>query len=328
MAQELQESADEMSDEENQAAAEAIQRSAQDLVDLSRAGEQALSQAGADDERAERQEDLKEGASRVIEDLIETGKDTPYLSPEATQQLGRAINALEQSRDAFAQGNPGRGKQAGESAGEALDRAVLSLRESAAACQKPGSKPGGKQGGQSSRDKMQGLAGQQGEINGETQRLAERLAQQQRLAAGDQETLERLAAEQRAIRQGLEEALQNAKPEDRLLGRLEPTKEEMKQVEESLRKGDVDPETMARQEKILSRMLDAQRSLNRRDFDEKRESRTGLDVPRTAPADLRAGLLEREQRARYDLLRARAEKYPGEYRALVEAYLRRLGASE
>ncbi len=328
MAQQLQESAEGMSNEENEAAAAAIKRSAQDLVDLSRAGEQSLSQAGGDDERAERQEDLKEGASRVVEDLIETGKDTPYLSPEATQQLGKAINALEQSRDAFAQGNPGRGKQAGESAGEALDRAVLSLRESAAACNKPGSKPGSGKDGKSAREKMQGLAGQQGEMNGQTQRLAERLAQQQRLAAGDQATMERLAAEQRAIRQGLEEAMQSAKPEDNLLGRLEPTKDDMKQVEESLRKGELDPGTMARQEKILSRMLDAQRSLNRRDFDEKRESRTGLTVPRTAPADLRAGLLEREQRARYDLLRARAEKYPGEYRTLVEAYLRRLGASE
>ena len=316
-----------MSNEENAAAAEAIRRSAQDLVDLSRAGEQALAEDGADGERAERQEDLKEGAARVIEDLLETGKDTPYLSPEATQQLGRAINALEQSRDAFTQGNQGRGRQAGEQAGEALDRAVLSLRESAAACQKPGSKPGG-QGGQSMREKMQGLAGQQGEVNGETQRLAERMAQQQRLATGDQATMDRLAAEQRAIRQGLEEALQHAKPDEHLLGRLDPTKEEMKQVEESLRRGELDPETTARQEKILSRMLDAQRSLNRRDFDEQRESQTGRVIPRPPPADLRAGLLEREQRARYDLLRARAEKYPGEYRVLVEAYLRRLGANE
>lgn len=328
MAKQLEETAEQMSDEENSAAAEAMQRSAQDLVDLSQAGEQALAQGGTDGERAERQEDLKEGASRVIEDLIETGKDTPYLSPEATQQLGRAIQQLQQSRDAFAQGNPGRGKQAGEQAGEALDRAVLSLRESAAACQKPGSKPGGQQGQQSSREKMQGLAGQQGEVNGETQKLAERLAQQQRLAQGDQETMQRLAGEQRAIRQGLEEAMRNAKPEDGLLGRLEPTQEEMKQVEESLRRGQLDEDTMAQQEKILSRMLDAQRSLNRRDFDERRESETGRTVPREAPTDLRASLLEKEQRARYDLLRARAEKYPGEYRSLVESYLRRLGANE
>jgi hypothetical protein len=140
--------------------------------------------------------------------------------------------------------------------------------------------------------------------------------------------MERLAAEQQAIREGLEQALENAKPEDRLLGRLEATKDEMKQVEEQLRRGDLDGDTVARQEKILSRMLDAQRSLNRRDFDDDRESRSGRDLARTAPTDLRAALLEREARARYDLLRAQAEKYPGEYRALVESYLRRLGTSE
>jgi hypothetical protein len=327
MAQQLDQAADQMSGEENQAAAEAMRRSAQDLVDLSRAGEQALGRAGADRERAERQEDLKEGAERVIEDLVETGKDTPYLGPEAMQQLGRAINALTDSRDAFAQGNPGRGKQAGQQAGEALDKAVISLRESAAACQKPGNNPGG-QSGQSAREKMQGLAGQQGEVNQQTQQLSERLSRQQRLAAGDQATMERLAAEQRAIRQGLEEALKSATPEDRMLGRMDAAQEEMKQVEESLRRGDLDRETTATQEKILSRMLDAQRSLNRRDFDDDREARTGRDVARSAPAELRATLLEREARARYDLLRAQAEKYPGEYRSLVEAYLRRLGEHE
>ena len=304
-----------------------MRRSAEDLVDLSRAGEEALGRAGADRERAERQADLKEGAERVVEDLVATGKDTPYLSPEAMQELGRAINALAESRDAFSQGSPGRAKQAGEQAGEALDRAVIALRQSAAACQKAGNKPGG-QNGHTAREKMQGLAGQQGEVNGETHQLSERLARQQRLAAGDHETLERLAAEQRAIREGLEQALETAKPEEKLLGRMDAAKEEMKQVEEQLRRGDVGDETLARQEKILSRMLDAQRSLNRRDFDDQRESRSGHDVARAAPADLRAALLEREARARYDLLRARAEKYPGEYRSLVEAYLRRLGSDE
>jgi hypothetical protein len=327
MAQQLDQAAQQMTGEDNQAAAEAMRRSAQDLVDLSRAGEQSLARSGADRERAERQEDLKEGAERVIEDLVETGKDTPYLGPQAMQELGRAINALSDSRDAFSQGNPGRGKQAGQQAGEALDKAVIALRESAAACQKPGPNPGG-QNGQSAREKMQGLAGQQGEVNGETQQLSERLSQQQRMAAGDQATLERLAGEQRAIRQGLEEALQGARPEDKLLGRMDAAQEEMKQVEEQLRRGNVSDETLARQEKILSRMLDAQRSLNRRDFDDQRESRSGVTVARTPPADLRAALLEREARARYDLLRAQAEKYPGEYRSLVESYLRRLGENE
>ena len=315
-----------MSNQEDQAVAEAIRRAAQDLVNLSQAGEQALERPGSDHDKAQGQEDLQQGASQVVDDLIDAGKDTPYLGPEATRELGRAINELQNSKDAFAQGNSSRGKQAGERAGEAIDRAVLSLREAEQACQKAGSKPGGKNG--NSREKMQGLANQQGDLNQESQSLAERLTRQQRMAAGDQASLERLAAQQQMIRQGLEDAMKNARPDDQILGRMDHAKDDMAEVEQNLKRGRLDDDTLARQQKILSRMLDAQRSLNKRDFDDQRESRAGQEIARPTPAALRAELLKREDRVRSDLLRAQAEKYPGEYRSLVEAYLRRLGASE
>jgi len=327
LSQSLQKAANSMSQEDNQAVAQAIRRSAQDLVNLSQEGEQALERPGTDNDKAQSQEDLQQGASQVVDDLINTGKDTPYLGPEATKQLGRAINELQNSKDAFAQGNSARGKQAGERAGEAIDKAVLALREAEAACQKPGPGKGGKQSGDS-REKMQGLANEQGDLNSESQSLAERLTKQQRLAAGDQQSLERLAAQQQMIRQGLEDAMNGAKPGDNLLGRMDQAKDDMEAVEQNLRKGRLDDETLARQQKILSRMLDAQRSLNKRDFDDQRESNQGRDASRPSPAALRAELLKREDRVRSDLLRAQAEKYPGEYRALVEAYLRRLGANE
>jgi hypothetical protein len=326
LSQQLDQAANESSGEQNEQVAAAIRRSAQDLVNLSQAGEEALQQPGDDRDRAARQEDLKEGTEQVTEDLIDVGKNTPYLGPAAVKELGRAMNEFQRSRDAFTQGNQAQGRQAGEQAGAALDRAVIALREAAQACQAPGSKPGGKNG--SSREKMQGLAGQQGELNQETQSLAERLTRQQRLMAGDQATLDRLAAEQEAIRKGLEEATQNAKPEEGLLGRMDQAKEDMKEVEKLLEQGRLDDQTLSRQQKILSRMLDAQRSLNRRDFEEQRESRTGQEVARPSPADLRADLLNKDERLRYDLLRAQAEKYPSEYRALVEAYLRKLGETE
>ncbi len=326
LSQSLQKASSGMTKDDNQAAAQAIRRAAQDLVNLSQAGEAALDRPGSDREKAQSQEDLQQGASQVVDDLIETGKDTPYLGSEATKELGRAINELENSKDAFAQGNSARGKQSGQSASEAIDRAVLALREAESACQKPGPNKGGKSG--SSREKVQGLANQQGELNQESQSLADRLTQQQRIAAGDQASIERLAAQQQMIRQGLEEAMKNAKPGDQILGRMDQAKDDMAQVEQNLQRGRLDDETLARQQKILSRMLDAQRSLNKRDFDAQRESNTGHDLTRPTPAALRAGLLKREDRVRSDLLRAQAEKYPGEYRSLVEAYLRRLGATE
>ena len=323
----LSKAANSMSQEDNQAVAQAIRRSAQDLVNLSQEGEQSLERPGTDNEKAQSQEDLQQGASQVVDDLINTGKDTPYLGPEATKELGRAINELQSSKDAFAQGNSARGRQAGERAGEAIDRAVIALRQAEAACQNPGPSKGGKQGG-SAREKMQGLANEQGDLNQESQSLAEKLTKQQRLAAGDQASLERLAAQQQMIRQGLEQAMQNSKPGDQLLGRMDQAKDDMAQVEQHLKQGRLDDETLARQQKILSRMLDAQRSLNKRDFDDQRESHQGRDAFRPTPAALRAELLKREDRVRSDLLRAQAEKYPGEYRSLVEAYLRRLGENE
>ena len=65
-------------------------------------------------------------------------------------------------------------------------------------------------------DVVKRLANQQGDLNQESQSLAERLTKQQRLAAGDQASLERLAAQQQMIRQGLEQAMNGAKPGDQL----------------------------------------------------------------------------------------------------------------
>ena len=81
------------------------------------------------------------------------------------------------------------------------------------------------------------------------------------------------------------------------------------------------------QQHILSRLLDAQRSLNRQDYDPQRESRPGEDVARGSPAALPADLLRESDRLRLDLLRAESDRYPAQYRAFIEAYLRSLNGS-
>jgi hypothetical protein len=315
-----------MSSEQNEAVAAAIRRSAQDLLNLSQAGEKTLDSASPSTQKADQVQDLSQGANQVVEDLLSTGKDTPYLSQEAVNQLGRAINQLERSKSAFADGDEGQGKSAGQSASEAIDRAVISLRQSESACKNPGQNPGGHSGDQ--QQKMQGLAEQQSDLNQETESMAERLTKQQRLAAGDQSSLERLAARQAMIKKGIEEAMQDAKPGEQPLGRMDQAKDDMDKVKQDLEQGRLSDDTLERQQKILSRMLDATRSIHRRDYEEQRESNRGVDLPRPSPVDLRAELLKKVDRVQGDLLRAQAEKYPGEYKSLVESYLRRLGASE
>ena len=190
-----------MSKDEDQAVAQAIRRAAQDLVNLSQAGEQAMEQPGTDHEKAQSQEDLQQGASQVVDDLIETGKDTPYLGSEATKELGRAINAARELEGRVLAGQ----RRARAAVGPAR-RARRSTRR-CSRCARPSRRArspartrAARRG--SSREKMQGLANQQGDLNQESQSLAERLTQQQRLAAGDQATIERLAAQQQMIRAG------------------------------------------------------------------------------------------------------------------------------
>jgi hypothetical protein len=84
---------------------------------------------------------------------------------------------------------------------------------------------------------------------------------------------------------------------------------------------------MQKQQRILSRMLDAQRSINRRDYDPERESRPGADVARRSPSEIPTDLLRETDRLRLDLLKAEADRYPAQYRAFIESYLRSLNGN-
>ena len=139
--------------------------------------------------------------------------------------------------------------------------------------------------------------------------------------------MRRLAEEQARIRAELEEIQRTEQAKQELLGRLDQTQKEMKEVEEVLKNGSADDQLEEKQTRILSRLLDAQRSVNRRDYDPQRESRPGEDALRAAPAELPADLLKQNDRFRQDLLKSELDRYPAQYRALVEAYLRQLNGS-
>jgi len=167
----------------------------------------------------------------------------------------------------------------------------------------------------------------QSQVNHRTQDVSRRLTEQLRLTTSDQEELRRLADQQERIRRDLESLQSDEERSSKLLGHLDAAQQEMKEVEETLRGGDLDPSLEEKQEHILSRLLDAARSVNRRDFDPERESRPGEDLARSSPGDIPSDLLRQSDRLRMDLLKAEADRYPVQYRAFVEAYLRALNES-
>jgi hypothetical protein len=147
------------------------------------------------------------------------------------------------------------------------------------------------------------------------------------MTQGDQAEMRRLAEEQQRIREQLEAVQRDEEKNHPLLGRLDAARRDMQEVEESLRAGSPGDDLEQKQAHILSRLLDAARSVNRRDYDPERESRAGEDVARTSPAPIPADLLRETDRLRLDLLKAQADRYPAQYRAFVEAYLRALNGA-
>ena len=298
-----------------------VRRAAQDLVSLQRAAEQGLDSNAPAVERADRQTDLSEGTARVADSLWTLAKQTPFVTPELATALGRAINDLQQSGKKYAEGARAEGEQAGRAGSNALVEAVLQLRQAEGSmCKSPG--PG--QPGGTVPARMDQLGNQQAQLNDRTRTLGQRLTEQARLTGGDQDELRRLAQEQARIHDELARIEQEERQRRQLLGRLDQTTEEMQQVEEALRQGQLGDEVEQKQQHILSRLLDAQRSVNRQDFEPRRESRPGEDAGRGTPPGLPAEMLRENDRLRLDLLKAQADRYPSQYRAFIEAYLRAL----
>jgi hypothetical protein len=303
--------------------AAAVRRAAQDLLSLQRSAEANLASAAPALERGERQSDLAEGTARVTDSLWALAQRSPFVGRDLAAALGRAIGGLQQSSRRLGQGDRAGGEQAGRAAAGALLEAVLELRKTEdSMCQSPGQ---GQSGG-SVPMRMDQLGRDQGTLNDRMRRLSQRLSEQARLSPGDRGELERMAGEQARLRDELRRIEEEDRERRQLLGDLGRTAEEMQQVEEALRQGGYGDEVEERQQHILSRLLDAQRSVNRRDFEPRRESRPGEDVRRASPAALPAGLLSESDRLRLDLLKAQTDRYPAQYRAFVEAYLRALNS--
>ena len=320
----LQQAAEAMQMEQQQLDLAAVRRAAQDLVSLQQSSQGSLGSNLAPGEKADRQTDLSEGASRIADSLYQLSRETPFISPRLGEALGRAINGLQSSGREFSGGNRARGEEAGRQALQSLNQAVLELRSTESSmCSKPGGRPGGR----SNPQQIGEMGKRQSELNKESRSLAQRLSQQMRLSAGDREQMRQMAEEQARIREQLEQIQREEESRRELLGRLDQARNEMKDVEEVLRQGAMDGQLEEKQQRILSRLLDAQRSVNRRDFDPQRESRPGEDLSRRSPAELPADLLRENDRFRQDLLKSELDRYPAQYRAFVEAYLRSLNGS-
>ena len=176
--------------------------------------------------------------------------------------------------------------------------------------------------------RMRSLGGLQQGINRATEDLYSAMIKQGRLSHSDEETLGRLAAQQEMVRKGMEEVSRAFGQRRDILGRLDEIIDDMRNVEERMGTKQLDQDLVHRQNQILSRLLDAQKSVQQQDYTGKRYARPGEDFPnRQSPPELSRELLGQGEKIRLDMLRGKTDRYPENYRELVEQYMRALSRS-
>lgn len=172
--------------------------------------------------------------------------------------------------------------------------------------------------------RLQGMSAMQRGINQGTRNMGS-LGQQEAAA------MARLAGEQGRARKSLEQLAREASRAgelSKLLGDLNKTAQEMREVQTDLAQGSIRPETLRKQERILSRLLDSQRSLQERDYEQKRKAETarGYERDRLPGTDLSS--VQAKEQLRQDLLRAMEQGYSSDYQAIIRNYFELLEKTE
>lgn len=304
-------------DQQNQNV-EKVENVIKGLIDVSGVQE-TLSRSQGEDTRllAQRQSNLVEVADAISDSLQEIMKQSFAVGDKQQSALDKALRKMTVATNLFEQGNRvNADHQARESASDLNETIVQLMQSHDQMC-------GGKSGGDA-QAKMQGLTDGQRGLNQSTRQLMERLAAQNRLSMTDAERMRQLAAQQEMIRQGLQDLQQQMQSDKKLLGDMDQLAQDMKDVEQDLTKPKVDPKVVDRQEKILSRLLDAQRSVRQREMSLQRQSKTATLADRTSPPPLPESLLRKDRTLEEDVLRGANDRYPAQYRKLVEEYFRAL----
>ena len=299
-------------------AAKALQRVIEGLIDVSGAQEDVA--RSPDDPRnlAERQLNLTDAAGTLADSLEAVMKqsftlETPQLKNlhSAINRMGGAVRAFEAERDKAAR------HEASESVSDLNETIVQLMRSHEEMC-------GGMSGGQSLSEKMQGLGKEQQGVNRSTKEMLERLAKGERLSYSEEERMAQIAAQQQRVREGLEQAQRDYKDSKNLMGDMPQLEKDMEEAQKELAQHNVDRELVQRQEQILGRLLDATRSIRQREMSPERESKTGTLAMRPSPPPLPENMLRRNRSLAEDVLRGSSDRYPSQYRRLVEEYFRAL----
>jgi len=316
-----------------------MQKSMNDMVDLSKEQEAMRDHTQGMDgsssqypDMARRQQRMQEAMSNVANEMMAMAQKSMEMTPEMAQDMGDALQSMKNAQQNL---QDRRGQQAAQQQGQAMQSMNNALSKMSDAMARmmagegsgqggQGQTPGMGEGkGQSTFQRLQSLAEQQQQINQGMQGVG----QGQQMSAEQRAQMGRIASQQGKALQAMQEIEEDQKKNPsgskKPLGELSKIAEDMQEVLTDMQTGSITPETRMRQERILSRLLNASRSMNERDYEKTRESRSGVDAQRRSPGPL-TNDVETKQRSQRELLQQLRNGYTRDYENLIRLYFEAL----
>ena len=271
---------------------------------------------------AKDQADLKENAQQIIQQLMEVGKKSFFVSPQMSQMMADMMENMDRSIEQMEERNTRNAGQAQQRAMSNMNQAIMSMQNSMNQMMQASSASGF----QEYMEMLQQMAGQQGQMNQNSMSLfqqqqgGEGQDGQQQGRKPSPQAMARLAAQQQMIRESLEKLGEQMGNRRDVLGRMDEMGEEMDKVIDDLRKNKLDRKVIERQQRILSRLLDAQKSVREREYSKKRLAEREDTGTSTSPAPLKDEILKRENQLRKEMLNSMKEGYSPEYKEVIKSY--------
>jgi len=326
MAGSLQQAYQKLKNQSKQRIAQKMQKSLERLLQLSQAQEQLRRKTQRTSQLSEQfnqiirqQGQLNENLNKAISDIVQLSKETFLIQPQMSQSLQKAVRSMNRALQQLSERFKNSAMQSQMQAMAALNQSAGQMMRSQQ--QLAGSSSG--TGFEQFLQQLQQMAGQQGQINGQTMNLFGQ-GNQGKLTLQQQLAMQRLATQQAALKQALENLNQKMGERQDILGRLGQVAQEMDKVVKDLLNKNIGRKTIERQQRILSRMLDAQKSIREREYSKKRKAERAKKYLARDPRKL-GNVYDLKLKQLQDAMRnALQQGYNRDYQLLIEAYFKRL----
>ena len=269
------------------------------------------------------QQIIQDQLNNTIKQMIDLSKETFSITPQMGKSIGRANNAIEQTKSDITNRNIRNAGKQQHHAMEALNSAALSLFQSIQQMQSSGSASGFEQ----FLKMMQQMAGKQQGLNQQGMNLS--LGQM--TTSAQQQILQSMLQGQKSIQKTLQQLIEEIQKSGNQQGQgdLNGIAKDMNDVISDLSKYRYTRKTKEKQRRILSRMLDSQTSLSQRGFKEERKSySSNVSNQYNSPGGLPADLGLRQNIALEALNRSLNSGYTREYQTMIKRYFNAMSQLE